>query len=184
MLVRYATQHGFQTRFNTGLTSFEEEASTGKILVSVRDEVSKMDYKIRTEYLFGADGARSRVVKQLGLPLTAKPGGGVAINVLVKTDLSHLMEHRKGNLHWFMQPDREHPDFGWLGLMRMVKPWHEWMFILFPSRDADLSRKPSKEEYQQRVRDMIGDDTPAEILNISQWGINEIIADEYAKGNV
>ena len=114
-----------------------------------------------------------------------KPGQGLAINVLVKADLSHLIAHRKGNLHWVMQPDREHPGFGWMGIVRMVKPWDEWMFILFPSPEFDpQTAKPSREEYLQRVQEFIGDETPVQILDISKWYINEIVAEEYSQGNV
>ncbi|KAJ5970240.1 uncharacterized protein N7479_000158 [Penicillium vulpinum] len=185
VLVRHAALKGFKCRFDTELVSFVDDAKTGLITTTIRDNVSNHEYQIRTRYLFGADGARSQVVKQLNLPLVVQPDQGIAINVLVKTDLSHLVKNRKGNLHWVMQPDREHPHFGWMGIVRMVKPWNEWMFILFPDRDYDRSQsKPSKEEYQKRVREFIGDDTPAEILDVSTWYINEIVAEEYSKGNV
>ncbi|KAJ5379390.1 hypothetical protein N7509_012509 [Penicillium cosmopolitanum] len=175
VLVRYAAQNGFNTRFNTALLSFEDNKD-GLITATVHDEVSNIQYKIRTKYLFGADVGPP--------PLSIKPGQGLAINVLVKTDLSHLVDHRKGNLHWVMQPDKEHPEFGWQGIVRMVKPWNEWMFILFPNRDCDLSTEPSKEAYLQRVRDFIGDDTPAEIVDVSKWYINETVAEKYSKGNI
>jgi hypothetical protein len=66
----------------------------------------------------------------------------------------------------------------------MVKPWTEWMFILFPSLDAGTSFKPTDAEYVKRIQQFIGDDTPAEILNVSKWYINEIVAEQYSKGNV
>lgn len=154
------------------------------IVATLRDNMSGHEYRVFTKYLFGADGARSQVVKQLALPLSVKPGQGMAINILVKADLSHLMQHRRGNLDWVMQPDREHPSFCWMGIVRMVKPWHEWMFILFPSHDFDRKNDPSQDEYLERVKHFIGDETPAEILNISKWFINETVAEEYSKGNV
>jgi 2-polyprenyl-6-methoxyphenol hydroxylase-like FAD-dependent oxidoreductase len=165
------------------LLDFTEDAD-GRYTVILQDNISKSQYRIKTKYLFGADGARSQVVKTLNLPMSIKPGQGLAINILVKADLSHLVKHRQGNLHWVMQPDREHPEFGWQGIVRMVKPWNEWMFILFPNRECDINIQPSRDEYMSRVRDFIGDDTPAEILDISKWFINEIIAEEYSKGNV
>jgi 2-polyprenyl-6-methoxyphenol hydroxylase-like FAD-dependent oxidoreductase len=165
------------------LIDFTNDES-GHYIVTLQDNITKNKYHVRTKYLFGADGARSQVVKILDLPMSIKPGQGLAINILVKADLSHLMKHREGNLHWVMQPDREHPEFGWQGIVRMVKPWNEWMFILFPNRDCDINIQPSRDEYLSRVRDFIGDDTPAEILDISKWFINEIIADKYSVGNV
>ncbi|CRG90480.1 Phenol 2-monooxygenase [Talaromyces islandicus] len=184
ILVRYATHNGFSTRFNTKFLRFDEDAATGKFTVTVRDTLSNFEYQIRTKYLFGADGARSRIVKQLDLPLYAKPGQGLAINVLVKADLSHLVQHRKGNLHYVFQPDRDYPDFGWWGIVRMVKPWNEWMFILFTTPGTDFNIQPSNEEYLERVKELIGDNTPAEILSVSKWFINETVAEEYSRGNV
>ena len=183
-MVRHATNSGFTTRFNTRLLSFSEGPSQGSITARVSDELSKVEYEIHTKYLFGADGARSQVVKQLGLPLSIKDGQGQAINILVRADLSHLVQYRKGNLHWVMQPDKEHPEFGWMGIVRMVKPWNEWMFILLPDREFSGSTTPPNEEYLKRVREFIGDETPAEILNISKWFINDIVAEKYSRGNV
>lgn len=186
VLVRHATWNGITTRFDTTLLSFTEDGGGGLITATVRDDISQQEYRIRTKYLFGADGGRSQVATQLNLPLDTKPGQGLAINVLVKADLSHLVEYRKGNLHWVMQPDRDHPAFGWMAIVRMVKPWNEWMFILFPSPEFDTCARfnPRTEEYLQRVREFIGDDTPAEILDISKWFINETVAKEYSRGNV
>lgn len=51
-------------------------------------------------------------------------GGGFAINILIEADMTHLMENRMGNLHWLLTPDKQHPDFAWIGCIRMVKPWY------------------------------------------------------------
>jgi 2-polyprenyl-6-methoxyphenol hydroxylase-like FAD-dependent oxidoreductase len=184
VLIRRATNEGFKVRFDTSLLSFSQDAATGTITAQLRDHVSNLEYEVRTKYLFGADGAQSRVVKELELPMIGKAPQGVALNVLVKADLSHLMGSRMGNLHCIMQPDREHPDFAFMCIARMVKPWHEWMFILFPTKEFDINSQPSDEAYMQRVRDFIGDDTPAEILNISKWFINEVVAAKYSVNNV
>jgi hypothetical protein len=153
-------------------------------LTTLHDDISGHEYRIRSKYLFGADGARSRVVKQVKLPLTSKPQGGLAINILVKADLSHLMAHRKGNLHWVMQPDQPQCDFGPIAIVRMVKPWYEWMFILIPKRGWE-GPEPTPEQYLRQVKNFIGDDSiNAEILSISKWIINETVAEQYSQGNV
>ena len=184
ILLRYAAQNGFNCRMNTKFLSCEQDDADESVTSLVEDLVTGQKFKIRSRYLMGADGARSQIVKQLGLELDAKPGAGVAVDALVKTDLSHLVKHRTGNLHWIMQPDVEHPDFGWMGVARMVKPWNEWIFSFFPSMHVKTFPQPSREEYLKRIKQFIGDDTPAEILMISKWNINEIIAKEYSKGNV
>jgi hypothetical protein len=171
---------------DTRFLSFEEEEATGTIISTVEDIVTGLQYKVRSKYLFGADGARSVIVKKLGLELEGRAGENLAIDVLVKADLSHLVEHRKGNLHWLIQPNVEHPDWGWLGVARMVKPWHEWIFSLFPrlGYDPKTATRPSDGEYLQRVKEFIGDDTPVELIRVSKWYINEIVAKTYSKGKV
>ena len=171
---------------DTKFLSFEEDTATNTIISTVEDNVTGQQYKIRSKYLFGADGARSVIVKQLDLELQGRQSDNLAIDVLVKADLSHLVEHRKGNLHWLIQPDVEHPVWGWLGVARMVKPWHEWIFSLFPSigYDPKTAARPSDEEYLGRVKEFIGDDTPVEMIRVSKWYINEIVAKIYSKGRV
>lgn len=76
ILVRHAIKTGFSVRFNTSLISFAvENPPNGPITATVHDNLTNIDYKIHTDYLFGADGARSQVVKQLDLPdQKARPG--------------------------------------------------------------------------------------------------------------
>jgi hypothetical protein len=85
-----------------------------------------------------------------------------------------------------MQPDA--PEWGWVVIMRMVKPWSEWIMILFqkpgwkPPHDGWL---PSEEQYVQRVRELIGDDSvPFKVTGVSKWLVNEVYADKYQEGRV
>lgn len=154
----------------------------------IEDGVTGVRWWVRSKYLFGCDGARSQVVRQLGIPLDRKPGQGLALNVLVKADMSHLIPNRTGNLHWVFVPEREYPAWGWAALVRMVKPWKEWMFIMMPLPGADLTVdqfSPSKEECVPRVRELIGDESvDVEVLDVSKWWINEIVAQYYSDGNM
>jgi len=60
-----------------------------------------------------------------------------------------------------------------------------WMFILFPAPGAGTDFNPSQEEYLQCVKTIVGDDSlPVEILGISKWFINEIVAEYYSDGNM
>lgn len=185
--MRYATLNGFKCRWDTRFESFVEDPNGG-VTTTLTDKVSGQSYKVHSKYLFGADGARSKIVQQLNLPLIRRPGQGRAINILIGADMAHLMENRKGNLHWILQPnqtDTNHPSYGWIGCLRMVKPWHEWLCIVFPGPAADASKSPSEEDYREMVRQFIGDDLiSVQVLGISTWNINEIVAEQYSQGNV
>ncbi|QSZ32490.1 hypothetical protein DSL72_002068 [Monilinia vaccinii-corymbosi] len=185
ILITKASHSGFNCRFDTTFLSFERDSSSGTITSKVLDNLTKQVFRIRSKYLFGCDGARSQVLRQLQIPLIKKPGQGLAINILARVELEHIMENRMGNLHWIMKPDKENPAYGWTSVARMVKPWNEWMFILFPSPEAGINFNPSDEEYLECVKDLIGDDSiSVEILGISKWFINETVAEYYSDGNI
>ncbi|KAJ8067609.1 hypothetical protein OCU04_003219 [Sclerotinia nivalis] len=183
ILINRASHSGFNCRFDTTFLSFERDSASNTIITKVQDNLTKQIYHIRSKYLFGCDGARSQVVRQLQIPLLKKPRQGEAMNVLVKADLGHFMENRMGNLHWVMRPDEENPTFGWAGVARMVKPWKEWMFILLPYPGKDVNA--SDEDYLKCVKDMIGDKSiPVELLGVSKWAVNETVAEYYSDGNI
>lgn len=185
ILIRKAAASGFITRFNTEYLRFEDDVAKGQVDVIVKDTVFGTTHRIRCRYLFGADGARSSILRQLDLPLKENPGGGLAWNVLVKADLSKFITHRQGNLHWCYQHDVDHPDFAWIGFPRMVKPWDEWVFIMFPIPGYKPEVPPTHEQWMKRIWQIIGDETvDIEIINVSKWLVNNIWAEKYAKGHV
>ena len=170
ILTRYATLNGFHCRFDTEFVSFKQLSHGSGVICALRDLITGQTYNIRSKYLFGADGGRSRIAQSLQLPFTDKSGGGFAVNLLIEADMSHLMENRMGNLHWLLQSDRETPDWAWIGCIRMVKPWHEWLCILFTRPGSEREARPP-EDYIERVRELIGDDSvDFKIKGVSTWG--------------
>ncbi|CAD6448872.1 7b47a3f9-9fe4-4e3e-b8f1-d79bb70e73c3 [Sclerotinia trifoliorum] len=183
ILINRASHSGFNCRFDTTFLSFENDSASNTIISKVQDNLTKQIYHIRSKYLFGCDGARSQVLRQLQIPLIKKPGKGVAVNVLVRAELGHIMENRMGNLHCVMRPDEENPDYGWTGIARMVKPWNEWLFVLLPYPGKNVNA--SDEEYLECVKDMIGDESiSVDLLGVSKWTINETVAEYYSDGNI
>ncbi|KAL5356309.1 FAD binding domain-containing protein [Aspergillus floccosus] len=182
ILVQRAMSEGWNVRFSVRFLRFEEDdRGVTSFLI---DDVTNTEFLVRSRYLFGCDGARSTVLQQLDIPLIQKPGQGLALNVLVRVNLADFVEARKGNLHWVFQPEKPYPDFAWGGIVRMVKPWHEWMFILFP-REGIPFTMPTHEQLLDRCRSIVGrDDLPIEILDVSKWHINEIVAEYYSRGRI
>ncbi|KAH7085979.1 FAD binding domain-containing protein, partial [Paraphoma chrysanthemicola] len=187
VLVRGAGRRGWDIRFGTELLGFreedEEEGKEGKmILAHVRDNVSRMEYSIRTKYLFGADGGRSTVARILDLPFTSIPGGGFAYNVQFRADLTHIMHHREGNLHLTLRLEKDYP---FVGVLRQVKPWTEWMGVFFPKGPHAPNPDRSFEEWREICVDLIGDESvDVEVLHVAGWKVNESSANVLGKGNV
>ena len=191
ILTKRAVDEGWSLRFNTAFLRILSRDGDRSVVSEVEDSLTGVRYAIEARYLFGCDGARSQVVRELALPLIKKPGQGLALNVLVKADLSHLMESRVGNLHWVFRPEEDEstsPPWGWAAIVRMIKPWDEWMFILLPRPGSDLKGEDmtaSHDEYLKRIKAFIGDDSiKAEVVDASKWWIHETVAERYSEGNV
>lgn len=93
------------------------------------------------------------------------------------------MKTRTGNLHYVMRPDVETPDFAWWAIARMVKPWHEWLFILMYKPTCPPEFTPSTEEVWRQIRSIIDDDSiGVDIMRIDKWVIQETVAETYSKG--
>jgi hypothetical protein len=74
----------------------------------------------------------------------------------------------------------------WVNSKRQLRTYlSRWMFILFPEPGAGVEFQTSQEEYLKRVKELIGDDSiPVEILDVSKWFVNEIVASYYSDGNM
>lgn len=95
ILLAEATRLGVNSRYNTELLSFtqDDEGVTATLL----DRISQQTFTVRAKYLVGADGANSRVVQTLALPLCGQEKLGSAYNVLCEMDLSRWVDHRQGS---------------------------------------------------------------------------------------
>ncbi|WP_171166660.1 FAD-dependent monooxygenase [Streptomyces sp. I05A-00742] len=147
----------------------------------VRDRGSGREYTVRSDYLVGADGARSRVLRQLGLGLTGADGVAQAVSVWFEADLSRYAAHRPGILYVGAVPGRPPTDGR---VFVSVRPWDEWVFLSFPHPDEPLDLD-DHEAVLARIRESIGDDSiPVRIKNISPWEVNGTVAERYSAGRV
>jgi 2,4-dichlorophenol 6-monooxygenase len=109
ILIKDASLHGVKFRFDTEFVRSEQ--TTGQVKTVLRDRLNGYEYTVRSKYLVGADGANSKVVSQLNLPLDTKPPGPVALNILFDMDLAKYMESRNGGIHWvFLQMSHDSAD--------------------------------------------------------------------------
>jgi 2,4-dichlorophenol 6-monooxygenase len=180
ILVAEAARLGSNVRFNTELVSFEQDDAG--VTAQLRDRLTGETWAVRAKYMIGADGARSRVVEQLGIPLTGKHGLGNAFNVVVDVDLTSYVAHRRASLYSTIQPGSS--KWAPVGVFRMVRPWDRWLVGLIVPQAAGMP-DPTPEEFEQRIREIIGDPAiPLEILSTSVWTINDVVAEHYSVGRV
>lgn len=126
VLVKAAQDRGAKVRFDTEYLSHVQDDDG--VTTMLRDRLTGIEYAVRSRYLVGADGARSRVAADLDLPFEGPGAVAGAMSIVFEADLTHLVAHRPSVLYWMVQPGAEKEGVG-LGVLRMIKPWTEWMLM-------------------------------------------------------
>jgi 2,4-dichlorophenol 6-monooxygenase len=126
ILLGAAASRGARVRFDTEYLTLEQDADG--VTATVRDRLEGAEYRIRAKYLIGADGGRSVVAEQIGLPMEGRMGVAGSLNIVLKADLSRYVAHRPSVLYWVLQPGSDIGGIG-MGLVRCVRPWNEWLLV-------------------------------------------------------
>ncbi|MQY15876.1 2,4-dichlorophenol 6-monooxygenase [Streptomyces sp. RB5] len=181
ILVSAAGLRGTTQLLKTELLTFTQDADG--VTAQVRDRVTGHTYEIRAKYLIGADGGRSAVVEQLGLPLEGEMGEGGNINVVFEADLSHLLAHRPADMIWMIQPGTGHGGLG-LGVLRMIQPYKRFM-ATWGYDPAEGTPELTDELGTRIAHQLIGDDTvPVTIESVSLWSVNHMNVTDNMSGRV
>ncbi|MEU0794270.1 FAD-dependent monooxygenase [Amycolatopsis sp. NPDC005961] len=181
ILVSEAAARGAKLRLDTEFLDFTQDEDG--VTARFRDRVRGDEFTLRAKYLIGADGARSRVAEQAGLPIAGQTGKAGSMNITFTADLAPYVAHRPSVLYWVMRPGAHLGGIG-MGLVRMVRPWNEWLLTW----GYDIAQAPPEvdvEEATRLVRDLVGDASlEVEITSTSLWTVNHNYATEYRSGRV
>lgn len=181
ILVDAAGQAGATISYSTELVEFTSDDEG--VTTILRDRISGNEERVRSAYLVGADGARSKVAETIGLPFEGHVGRAGTLYTQFRCDLSAYVAHRPSILHWFFNPDTQVGEIG-LGLLRCTKPWTEWIcgwgFLV-----EDGVPEVSDGEIAERIRTMVGvPDLEIEIFNRMVWYVNQQYATDYSRGRI
>jgi 2,4-dichlorophenol 6-monooxygenase len=181
IVIGHAASRGSRIRFDTEYVRLVQDDDG--VTVTVRDRVTGHEYDIRARYVIGADGGRSAVAADVGLPFEGQMDVAGSMNIVFHADLSHLVAHRPSVLYWVLQPGADIGGIG-LGLVRMVRPWNEWLIVW----GYDISQPPPEVDDEMATRiahELVGDDSiPVTIRSTSLWGNNKMYATRYRAGRV
>ncbi|GGY42174.1 FAD-dependent oxidoreductase [Streptomyces djakartensis] len=181
VLVNAAVARGTRLRFETEYLSHTQDADG--VTATVRDRLRGDTYQIRARYLIGADGGRSKVATDAGLPMGGQMGVAGSINIVFEADLTRYTAHRPSTLYWVLAPGATVGGIG-AGLVRCVRPWNEWLIVW--GYDVTAGAPDLTTEYAESiVRKLVGDDAvPVTVKSSSAWTVNEMYAETYANGRV
>ncbi|MFI5778193.1 FAD-dependent oxidoreductase [Nocardia sp. NPDC051570] len=181
IIIQHAASRGSRIRFDSEYLGLTQDSDG--VDVRVRDRVSGGEFTVRARYVIGADGGRSAVAADIGLPFEGAMDIAGSMNIVFHADLSNLVEHRPSVLYWVLRPGADVGGIG-LGLVRMVRPWNEWLIVW----GYDITRPAPDVDDEAAIRiahQLIGDDTiPITIRSTSLWGNNRMYATAYRAGRV
>ncbi|GAB2636099.1 FAD-dependent oxidoreductase [Kribbella swartbergensis] len=181
ILLSTAASRGARLRFNTEYLSLEQDDDG--VTATVRDRLSDTTYQIRAKYLVGADGGRSKVAQDIGLPMAGAMDVEGSMNIVFEADLSRYVAHRPSVLYWVLQPGAEIGGIG-AGLIRMVRPWNEWLIVW----GYDITQPaPVVDEAMatEIVHNLVGDDSiDVKLKSTSVWSVNHMYAEKASNGRV
>lgn len=181
ILLGNAAVRGTRVRFDTEYLSLAQDADG--VTATVQDRLDGREYQIRAKYMIGADGGRSQVAEEIGLPMEGRMGVGGSMNIVFEADLSRYVAHRPSVLYWVLQPGSEVGGIG-MGLVRMVRPWSEWLVVWGYDINGPTPELTDAEAIQI-ARNLIGDqDMPIRIKTTSLWTVNHLYATRYSSGRV
>ncbi|TQL47140.1 2,4-dichlorophenol 6-monooxygenase [Homoserinimonas aerilata] len=181
VLVKNAAARGADVSFNTEYLSHEQD-ETG-VTVRLLNKQSGQEYTQRARYLVGADGAKSKVAEELGLPFEGEVARAGTVYILFNADLRQHVEHRPSILHWIMNPAASIGEIG-MATFRAIRPWDQW--ILGWGFDIDAGEPDLSDEFLlSQIRTLTGiADLEVDIERKMIWYVNQQHAELYHRGRV
>lgn len=122
LLVKNAGEQGAVYNFNTEYLSHVEDEDG--VTATFLNRITNTEFSLGAKYLVGMDGAKSRVLEQLGLPLEGVMARAGTVYVTFKADLTKYVQHRPAILQWIVNPEASFGGLG-MGLLRAITPWKE-----------------------------------------------------------
>jgi 2,4-dichlorophenol 6-monooxygenase len=181
VIMQAAQARGAKVRFDTEYLSHVQDADG--VTTTVRDRLTGGQYLVRSRYLVGADGARSKVAEDLGLPFEGPGAVAGALGIIFEADLTRFVAHRPSVLYWMVQPGAEKEGVG-LGVLRMIKPWTEWMLMWGYEVAAGPPEMTEKFIRELAVKLVGTGDFTMRVKSKSPWTINHHFATTLARGRV
>jgi 2-polyprenyl-6-methoxyphenol hydroxylase-like FAD-dependent oxidoreductase len=160
-------------RFNQELQALEHH--DGRVRARIHDLGTGTSYAIESQYLVGADGARSTVRQAIGARMHGTHRLSRHYNIIFRAPgLAHAHTHGPAIMYW--QVNGEVPSV--IGPMDRGDKWFFMPTAI--GTDANLS----DHEAVSLIRRATGIDLPYEILSSDQWIASRLVADRYGDGRV
>jgi 2-polyprenyl-6-methoxyphenol hydroxylase-like FAD-dependent oxidoreductase len=162
-----------QVRFSCELLSVTDEADG--VSSQVRDLTNGATFEVRTAFLVGADGSRSRVREIIGARMEGTHGLSRNYNIVFRAPgLANAHGHGPAVMYWQVNSDMP-------SLIGPMDRDDKWFFM--PTAVPPGVRL-NDQEAGTLIRRTTGIDLPYEVLSTDEWVASRFIADRYQRGRV
>ncbi len=171
-------------RFGQELTCFAQDAEG--ISATIRDVQTGAEQQVRARYLVGADGGRT-IGKTLGNRMVGPSGLAKNVTVHFSADLSTVLLDDRVMLHFFIHPTRRGPLASGALVPAGPKVWgrhsKEWIFHFMVAPDDPAQFDEAM--VTQQIRELLKlPDLAMDVLKISHWMIEAVLAEKYQFGRI
>ena len=159
---------GVELRFNCELQGFEQDAAG--VTAHLRGLAGRQDASVRTDYLVGADGARSRVRETIGATMQGDYGLSRNYNIVFRAPgLAQAHRHGPAIMYWQVNSDTP-------SLVGPMDKGDKWFFM-----PTQVPPGMTKDDFDAKalIARATGIDLPYEILSTDEWVASRLLSDRY-----
>lgn len=175
---RFAESAGPGTlRFDTELTSFSQ--GTGGVTGTLTDRTTGAETPFTARYLISAEGAQSRVRRQLGVNMIGQERVYDSVNILFHADLTQWVRDRPAALYFVEQEDLR-------ATFLTINGTDRWGFLIHGPKQYGWKPQDFTPEFcVELIRKGVGvPDLEVSVLGVSPWEASAIVSDRYRVGDV
>ncbi|KAK5051904.1 hypothetical protein LTR84_002707 [Exophiala bonariae] len=160
-----------------GISFVSLEQLDGEVITTVEERATGHRYQIRSKYVIGCDGARSKVRTCLGIESEGEDSYETMMTIHFNANLRPIVGDRVGMLHWIMDPEAS-------GFIIAYDLSGDAVLI----SNFDPKRNPvecwNQELCRKVVTSALGVETPFQIHSYRPWLLSRKVAKSYRSGNV
>ena len=176
-----ASELGADLRFATGMVSFDQDSEGVTATVRHRDTGSADT--IRARYVVAADGARSGVRAQLGIPMDGRGTFSKSVTIYFRAQVGPLLRGRNLSVIYVNHPALR-------GFIRVEKPFDRGFLAINALGDpsnprTDVATGLTEERCVELVRIALGaPDLPVTVDNVMPWDAEASVATRFRDGRI